>query len=161
MLNLKRKNYLLILFLLSLSTLIIAYSIQYIMGYQPCNLCLIERIPYALAIIVLILNYIFKKDQLFYTILLLIIFSFSFLVSLYHVGIEEGLINESNICTNKNMNLMTKEDVLKSLQNIIISCKDVAFRVYGLSLTSYNMILSMLMILISIKIYLINDDKKK
>ena len=161
MLNLKRKNYLLILFILSLSTLIIAYSIQYIMGYQPCNLCLIERIPYALAIIVLILNYIFKKDQLFYTILLLIIFSFSFLVSLYHVGIEEGLINESNICTNKNMNLMTKEDVLKSLQNIIISCKDVAFRVYGLSLTSYNMILSMLMILISIKIYLINDDKKK
>ncbi len=161
MLNLKRKNYLLILFLLSLSTLIIAYSIQYIMGYQPCNLCLIERIPYALAIIVLILNYIFKKDQLFYTILLLIIFSFSFLISLYHFGIEEGLINESNICTNKNMNLMTKEDVLKSLQNIIISCKDVAFRVYGLSLTSYNMILSMLMILISIKIYLINDDKKK
>ena len=56
---------------------------------------------------------------------------------------------------------MIKEDILKSLQELSISCKDVAFKIFGLSLTSYNMIASLIMLLITTKIYLINNDLKK
>ena len=161
MYNLKKENYLQVLFMLSFAILTTAYTIQYIFGYQPCNLCVIERIPYALAIIVLILNYKFKQDQVFYIILLLLIFSFSFLISLYHFSIEQGLINESSVCGYNGEDLITKESVLKSLQEIRINCKDVTFRIFGLSLTTYNMIISILMFLISAKIYLINNDIKK
>ena len=159
--NLKKEHYLLILFSLSFLILITAYAIQYIFGYQPCNLCIIERIPYTLGIIILILSYKFKKDQVFYSVLLLLIFLFSFLISLYHLGIEQGLIDESSVCESGSLNLITKESVLKSLQEIRISCKDVTFRIFGLSLTTYNMIISVIMFLISVKIYLINNDIKK
>ena len=161
MANLKKENYLKILFIFSFIILTIAYTIQYIFGHQPCNLCVIERIPYALTIIILILNYKFKKDQVFYSVLLLLIFSFSFLISLYHFSTEQGLIDESSICVSNNVNLISKEEVLNSLQEIRISCKDVTFSIFGLSLTTYNMIISILMFLISTKIYLINNGIKK
>ena len=161
MANLKKENYLQILFILSFIILASAFVIQYMLGYQPCNLCLIERIPYALTIVILTLNYKFKKDQVFYSVLLLLVFSFSFFISLYHFGIEQEFIIESNVCGSSSMDLNTKEDVLKSLQVISVSCKDVTFRIFGLSLTTYNVLISILMFLISVKIYLINNDIKK
>ena len=161
MTNLKKKSYLQILLFICFVVLITAYIIQYIFDYLPCNLCVIERIPYALAIIILILNYNFEKYQVFYNILLLLIFSFSFLISLYHLGIEQGLIDESNLCGSNNTNLTTKEEILNSFQKIRISCQDVAFKIFGFSLTTYNMIISIFMFLISVKIYLINNGIKK
>jgi len=161
MANLKKETYLKILFLLSFIILITAYTIQYLLGYQPCKLCIIERIPYILAIIILILNYNFKKKEIFFSVLLLLIFTFSFLMSIYHLGIEQGFFNESSICSANNLDLTTKEDVLKSLKEININCKDVAFTIFGLSLTSYNILISILMFYISSKIYLINNEVKK
>ena len=158
--NLKKEKYLKILFLLSISILLAAYAIQYLLGYQPCNLCLIERIPYALAIIIIILNYIYKKDQIFFSVLLMMIFFFSFTISFYHLGIEQGFISESTVCNN-NTNLITKKDILKSLQNFNISCKNVAFKIFGLSLTTYNALTSILMLLLSIKIYNFGNGIKK
>ena len=159
--NFKKETYLIILFLLSAGILIIAYAIEYILGYQPCNLCIIERIPFILALIILILNYQFKKNELFYCILLMMIFTFSFLISFFHFGIEQGFISESSICGVKSTDLTTKEDILKSLQEINISCKDVAFKIFDLSLTTYNMFVSIVMFLMSLKIYLINNENKK
>tara|TARA_B100001057_G_scaffold418775_1_gene438207 strand:+ start:635 stop:1120 length:486 start_codon:yes stop_codon:yes gene_type:complete len=159
--KLKKNNYLQILFILCFLVLITAYVIQYIFGYQPCNLCMIERIPYALAIIILFLNYKFKADQVFYSVLLLLVFLFSFIISIYHLGIEQGLISESSICGSNNTDLLTKDEILNSFKEIRISCKDVAFRVFDLSLTTYNMILSIFMFLISTKIYFINNGYKK
>ena len=161
MFNLKKETYLKILFLSSFTILLSAYVVQYLLGYQPCNLCIVERVPYALSLIVLIFNHIFKKDQAFYSILLLLIFSFSFLISVYHFGIEQGFISESNVCGSNNSDKTTKEEILKSLQVIIISCKDVAFKIFGFSLTTYNMIISIFMFLISTKIYLINNEIQK
>ena len=161
MYKIKKKKYLQLLFILSIIILISAYAIEYILGYQPCNLCLIERIPYALAIIVLILNYKFQRDEIFYTVMLLLIFLFSFVISIYHFSIEQEFIEESSICISKNVDMITKEDILKSLQKLNISCKDVAFKIFGLSLTTYNILLSILMFFISTKIYLINNDYKK
>ena len=161
MVNLKKKNYLQLLFILNFIILTTAYAIEHIFGYQPCNLCLIERIPYVLAIIILILNFRFKNNQIFFSVLLLLVFSFSFLISLYHLGIEQDLIRETSVCGNNSVDLITKEKVLESLQEIRISCKDVTFRIFGLSLTTYNMLISILMFLTSIKIYIINNDIKK
>ena len=60
MLNLNKKNFFKLTFLISLFALISAYFIQYILGYQPCNLCLIERIPYMMALIIIIINFKFN-----------------------------------------------------------------------------------------------------
>ena len=108
MTKLKEKNFLQILFILSISILISAFIIQYAFGYQPCNLCIIERIPYGLSIIILLLNYKFRKDQNFYSVLLMLIFSFSTIISVYHFSIEQGFIDESSVCVSENLELLTK-----------------------------------------------------
>jgi disulfide bond formation protein DsbB len=161
MINFKQETYLKVLFLLSFSVLLAAYAIQYLLGYQPCNLCLMERVPYILSLIIIILSYRYKKNQVFYSILLLQIFTFSFLISLYHGGIEQGLIGESSVCASNYIELTTKDEILRSLQNFKVNCKDVAFKVFGLSLTTYNIIISILMFLMSVKIYLISNETKK
>ena len=161
MYNLKENNYLQILFILSILILGSALIIEYIFGYQPCNLCKIERIPYLLSIIILITNYFFRGNQAFYAVLLILIFLFSIIISVYHLSIEQGFINESTVCETKSFNLLTKEDILNSLQELNISCKNVAFKILGLSLTSYNILVSILMLLLSIKIYTFGNGIKK
>jgi len=161
MFNFKNNTYLKILFFLSFTTLTIAFAIQYLLGYQPCNLCIIERIPYMFSMIILILIFKSKKGHFIYSIILLLIFAFSFLISIYHIGIEQGFLVESPVCGSNNSGLLTKDEILKSFQKIEISCKDVAFKILGLSLTTYNMILSVIMFLISLKIFLFNYEIKK
>tara|TARA_B100001093_G_scaffold376190_1_gene361342 strand:+ start:630 stop:1115 length:486 start_codon:yes stop_codon:yes gene_type:complete len=161
MIYLKKDNYLQILFILSIIILTSAFVIEYGFGFKPCNLCIIERIPYGLAIIILVLNYSFSKNQLFFSVLLALVFLFSILISVYHFSIEQGFIDESTICVSENLNLITKEDILKSLKEARVSCKDVAFKIFGLSLTTYNIFISILMFLLSAKIYLFSHDIKK
>ena len=159
--SLKEESFLQVLFILSILILGTAFIIEYFLGYIPCNLCKIERIPYGLSIIILIVNYNFKGNQIFYSVLLMLVFSFSIIISVYHLGIEQGFFDESAVCASKNLNLLTKEEILKSFNELSISCKDVAFKIFGFSLTSYNIIMSILMFLLSAKIYLLSNDNKK
>ena len=154
MFNLKAEFYLKIIFIFSLFALISAYFIEFILGHQPCNLCLIERIPYGLSIILIITIFILKKNENFFVLLLILTFIFSFAISVYHLGIEQGFFQESAVCDVKNINEnLTKEDLLKQLSKKIVSCKDVTFRIFGLSLTSVNIVISLLFIITLVKIY--------
>ena len=87
MANFKTEFYLKLILIISLVSIISAYFIEYILGYQPCNLCLIERIPYGLSIILITLSYFFKKNEKFIILLLILTFFFSFAISVYHLGI--------------------------------------------------------------------------
>ena len=147
------------IFLVSIIALVFAFFIEYILGHQPCNLCVLERIPYLLAIIIVFLNYKFILFEKFFILLLTIIFLVSAALSLYHLGIEQGFIQESLVCDLKSgSNLLSKEEILKQLQEKSVSCKDVTFKMFGLSLTSYNILISLLITFSAGKIYF-NYDK--
>ena len=96
--NPKVETFIKIIFLVSLVSIISAYFIEYALGHQPCNLCLIERIPYGLAIVLIISNHILIKNKRFIILLLILVFSFSLIISLYHFGIEQGIFEESTVC---------------------------------------------------------------
>ena len=152
--NLKNEFFLRLILIISLVAIISAYFIEYVLGHQPCNLCLIERIPYGLSIILITLNYLFKKNEKFIILLLILTFCFSFAISVYHLGIEQGLFEESVVCSLKNTTeIISKEEILKQLQEKSVSCKDVTFRIFGLSLTSINIILGLILISLLTKIY--------
>ena len=147
------------IFLVSIIALVSAFFIEYILGHQPCNLCILERIPYLLAIILVLLNYKFIQFKKFFVLLLAIIFLAGTILSLYHLGIEQGFIEESLVCDLKSgSNLLSKEEILKQLQEKSINCKDVTFKIFGLSLTSYNILISLLITIGAGKIYF-NYDK--
>ena len=148
-----------LILLISIIALISAFFIEFILGHQPCSLCMLERIPYFLAIIVILLNYKFIEFEKFFILFLTIIFLFGTVLSLYHLGIEQGLIQESLVCDLKSgSNLLSKEEILKQLQEKSVSCKDVTFKMFGLSLTSYNILISILITFSAGKIYF-NYDK--
>ena len=143
-----------LIFAISFVSIISAYFIEYVLGHQPCNLCLIERIPYIISIFLIIIYYKSKKNEKFIILLLTLVFVFSFFISVYHFGIEQGFFEESTVCNIKDStDILSKEELLKVLNEKSISCKDVTFRFFGLSLTSINILISLLIILILIKIY--------
>ena len=143
-----------LIFLISVIALVSAFFIEYVLGHQPCNLCILERIPYLLAIIIILLNFKFSHYEKFFILLLSIIFLAGAIISLYHLGIEQGFIQESLVCNLKSgSNLLSKEEILKQLQEKNVSCKDVTFKIFGLSLTSYNILISLLITVSTGKIY--------
>ena len=142
------------IFLVSIIALTSALFIEYILGHQPCNLCVLERIPYLLAIIIVLFNYKFTQFKKFFVLLLAIIFLAGTILSLYHLGIEQGFIEESLVCDLKSgSNLLSKEEILKQFQEKSVSCKDVTFKIFGLSLTTFNILISFLLTVFLTKIY--------
>ena len=160
MLNNKSLLLNLILFV-SFVALISAFFIEYVLGHQPCNLCILERIPYLVAIAIILLNYKFSQFEKLFLVLLIIVFLTATILSVYHFGIEQGFIEESLVCDLKNGSGVTsKEEILKQLQEQKVSCKDVTFKIFGLSLTTYNIVISILITINTLKIYL-NYAKSK
>ena len=154
MFNQKGEFYLKIIFIFSLIALTFAYFIEHILGHQPCNLCLIERIPYGLNIFLIITIFILKKNENFLILLLILTSIFSFAISIYHYGIEQGFFQESAVCAVRDFTEnISREDLLKQLNEGIVSCKDVTFKILGLSLTSFNIVISLIFIITLSKIY--------
>ena len=152
-------NGILIFSVMSLST---AYFIQYFLKHQPCNLCLIERYPYLGTVILISFFFIINKFEKLISYIILLLFIFGGIVSFYHVGIEQGFFSESLVCDlGSNQGNLSKEDLLSQLTNKApISCKNVTFRIFGLSLATINTVISI--VLSGIMIKLINSyDKNK
>ena len=161
MLNSNKKIIFKLTFIVSLFILISAYFIEYILGHQPCNLCMIERVPYMVALIIITINFRFNHLENYLILLLVFIFLANLLISLYHLGIEQGFITESLVCDLKNSsNILSKEEILQQLQKKVVSCKDVTFKIFGFSLTTLNMIISLLITIVSSKIYLDYEKNK-
>ena len=135
--------------------LLAALIIEYGLNHQPCKLCVYERIPYYLSIL-LIVKLLFIKGYEKMTLLILsLIFIVSSILAFYHFGIEQGFFKESLSCATKNLSdALTKEELLKQLNQNIISCKDVSFRIFGLSLAAINTIFSIFLTVIFMKLFL-------
>ena len=145
-------NYLIpIFFSISILILFSAYIIEYILGYEACNLCLIGRVPYFFVIAFSLIFFFYTKLKKIILILIFISFIFSFLISLYHFGIEQNFFNESLICQ---INVLEQEvsaaELLKEFENNKPkSCKIVSFRIFGLSLATINLFISLLLSIIT------------
>ena len=138
-----------------LSVVISTFIIQYGLNHQPCKLCLYERIPYYFSIL-LIAKIIFIKGYEKITLLILsLVFIISSILAFYHFGIEQGFFKETVACTTSNLSeILTKEEILKQLEQNAISCKNVSFTIFGLSLSAVNAIFSITLSALFIKLYL-------
>jgi len=153
----KKINNILLVFLLFIisASLIVAFIIQYKLGHQPCKLCIYERIPYILSVFLIIELILFKKNEKTTLLLLSLIFIISIILAFYHLGIEQGFFTESLVCESTNFSeTLTKDQLLEQLKKKTISCKDVSFRVLGLSLTSINVIFSLILSVIFVRLFL-------
>ena len=151
----KVTNYFLAILLVNILVILSALFIEFFLKIKPCILCIYQRYPYYI-IILLSLIYFLKKDLKILLILLIILTSLaSIILSTYHVGIETGLIEETTSCKTSLNNNLSKDAILKQLEsNLASSCKEVNFKLFGFSLASINIILSLILTTIYYKIYL-------
>ena len=147
--------------LFSFFAIFVAYFIQYVLKHQPCNLCLAERMPYISSIIIISFCLFFKKfEKISLSILSLIFFSAT-LIAFYHFGIEQGFINESLVCDlNIENNNLSKKDLLNQLKEMPVSCKNVTFRIFGLSLATFNIFISLILSVITMKLFLTYEKNR-
>ena len=153
----KQSNNVLLIFILAIIslTIISALIIQYWLGHEPCKLCIYERIPYFLSILLLIKILLFKKYEKITLFILFLIFTASAVLAFYHFGIEQGFFSESFVCKAGDLSgTLSKEQLLEQLNKNSISCKDVSFRVLGLSLATINTTLSIILSVIFLKLFL-------
>ena len=154
MLDQKNNIILIIIFFIILLSIISALIIEHALGHKPCNLCVYERIPYFLAVLLIICMFFFKKYEKIILLILFIVFIFSSLLAFYHFGIEQGFFSESIACNVENqLKILSKEQLLKELNQNVVSCKEVTFRILGLSLAAINTILSIVLSIIFLKLF--------
>ena len=147
------------LIFLSFLTLSFAYFVEFILGHEPCSLCKIERIPYIGSIILGSLLLFINRWEKIILIMILLLFVFGSVISLYHIGIEQGIFSESFLCElGINNNIQNPNELLKTLEKTPISCKDVTFKIFGLSLATFNAVLSIVISYIMFKLILKNEQ---
>jgi disulfide bond formation protein DsbB len=159
--QIKNKTILSLILVFSIFAILAAYFIQYVLGHEPCHLCLIERIPYVVSIIIISIYLFNQKFEKITLIILSLTFFIAILLSFYHFGIEQGFIDESLVCDlSSQNNILSKEVLLNQLKKMTISCKDVTFKIFGLSLATFNIFISIILSAITIKIFL-NYEKNR
>ena len=152
------KRFYIIIFTISLLSLLIALYIEFFLGYPPCKLCIYQRIPYLIAIFITFLGISYSKN-LFWLYALLLVFFSSFLLSGYHFGIEQEVFKEFSGCTGNSLDIIDKNELLKILNSETSSCKNVDFKIFGLSLATINFLLSFIIFILILKV--IKNEKNK
>ena len=159
--HIKHKTALSLILLFSVFALIAAYFIQYVLKHQPCNLCLIERIPYSFSIMVISICLFTKKFEKFSLIILSFVFFSATLIAFYHFGIEQGFFKESIVCDlNNESNNLSKEALLNELKRMPVSCKDITFKIFGLSLATFNIFITLILGAITMKLFLTYEKNR-
>ena len=146
------KKFYIIIFTLSFFSLAAALYVEYILGFKPCILCIYQRIPYAIAILISLIA-LFVVNRNILLIILGLTFFAGILLSGYHVSIEKGIIEPLFSCTGENIKSLEKEEILKSLNNIQPDCKDVDFSIFGVSLATLNFIISFVLTIVIVYIF--------
>jgi len=153
-LNNKTNKYFLYIILINIFIISVTLFIEYSLKIKPCILCLYERYPYYLILLFCSLFFLNNnwKNQL---IILIILTSIgSFFLAGYHAGIEYGLINELLSCKVSANNIFSKDILLKELETrLASSCKEVNFKLFGISLASINTIISLILTILYYKIF--------
>ena len=158
MFNKIEKSFYLIVLSISIFSILFALYIEHVLSIQPCKLCLYQRIPYIFSIIICFFGIFFPNNKVF-IYLLIIIFMGSIIISGYHVGIENNIFSEFSGCTNQNINTIDKSELLRNLNNFLPNCKDVNFKIFGLSLATINFLLSIALTVIIIRYFIYEKNR--
>ena len=146
------KKFYIVIFTLSFFSIVVALYLEYILGFKPCILCIYQRIPYAIAILISLIAF-FIGNRNILLIILGLTFLAGILLSGYHVSIEKGFIEPIFSCTGENIKALEKEEILKSLNNIQPDCRDVDFSLFGISLATLNFIISFVLTIVIVYIF--------
>lgn len=115
-----------------------ALTAQYGFNLRPCELCLIQRVPFVLAIILGLWAY-FKPT---YRLPLIGVSGVVFLVNsgiaLFHSGVERKWWAGMTGCTTPDMSGSIEELMKRIQETSVTRCDEIPWSLFGLSMANYN-----------------------
>ena len=145
-----------LLIIISVIAITSALIAEYIFNLQPCELCLKQRHPYYLIVVVsLIIFFIPVFQKLFLYILIQLGTIYGIFYSVWHVGVENKLLKGPSGCTAGLSNSSSTADLKEQiLSKQVISCDEVVWSLFGISAASLNtMILLFIFVINGLYIY--------
>lgn len=143
-------------FIVGLITIAGFFFFQYVLGYPPCPLCLEQRIPYYFSVPLAALLWLGAGYGASRKVLMLgfLVIAAAMLwdagLAAFHAGVEWRLWPGPTDCSGPVNALGSTGDLMKSLENIrVIRCDEAAWRLFGISLPGYNVLVSLLMVAIA------------
>ena len=74
---------------------------------------------------------------------------------------EQGFFKESLVCNlNNTSNELTKEALMDQLKEMPVNCKDVTFKILGLSLATFNIFITLILGIITTKLFLTYEKNR-
>ena len=124
---------------------------QYWGGLTPCELCLIQRWPWAAAVVIsLIVVLVGERAGLAWVgLVFAIVFAISVVLAFYHVGVEQHWFAGPSACTASSGGAMTLEDMKRQILGTApVLCDRVQWSLFGVSLAGWNLLASLGMVVI-------------
>ena len=123
----------------SLVLLLGAFFFQHVVGLAPCKLCIWQRWPHAVAVLIGVVALAFGSRVLAWLGALAALATAS--VGLYHTGVEKGWWEGPSTCTSSGAGNLSANDFFDKVINApLIRCDEIAWQMLGLSMASYNAI---------------------
>jgi disulfide bond formation protein DsbB len=127
------------------SALAVAFFSQYVLGAHPCELCILQRYPYAAVIVSGILAWVMRKRRLWVAALLAVCvlgFLTTSGIAAYHVAVEQKWMDAPDSCASATLSADASLDELKAmiLNAPKVSCADVGASFAGISMATWNML---------------------
>ena len=129
---------------ISVVILFIVYVLQYFFNMTPCDMCINERYPYFIVIILGTVSYSIKSNtkvvEIITNLIFAIIYFIGLIYSVYHVGIERKYWIGSSNCASK-INALDIESLSSQLMEMpIIKCDEPTFLFNFISIAELNTI---------------------
>ncbi len=131
---------------ISLSMILFVLISEYVFGFAPCSLCLIQRYPHMLVAITSVWLIFFRTHNFFLYPVNTLVMALSIILASYHVGVEQSIFQGPQSCSSSNLTLVSEksaETLLKEILNTsVVRCNEVIWSFMGLSMATWNLILS-------------------
>lgn len=128
--------------------LLAAFAMQYVGGHAPCNLCVLERYPYAAVIVAVGAGHALGRPRIGF-LLAAVALAANVALSGYHVAVEEGWLALPESCTAVG-EATTVEELKAQLMAAPPRCDQVALSWFGLSLAAWNGLHALVLLLVSL-----------
>ncbi len=121
-----------------------AYAFEYLGGLVPCELCLAERAPWGVAVMLAGLAHILLGGARRWLLwACAVVLAGGAALAFYHVGVEQGWFAGPTACTGGATGATTLEGLRKQLEATqLVRCDEVQWTLFGVSLAGYNVLIS-------------------
>lgn len=125
----------------SFALLMGAFGFQYIGDMAPCKMCIWQRWPHGIAIVLGLIIFALPRKSLY--LLGFAAVAATAVIGFYHAGVELKWWEGPNTCTSQSITGLSGTDLMAQIMNApLVRCDEVAWSLFGISMAAWNGLLS-------------------